>query len=303
MKEPAGSLLWMTYENRVASERFGFIDRRLLAKIAGASSSALQLVTVCLISVIFVRIVWLILAPESAVSSVTFATPPPVLSREEVRADVSLLTRESAFGESEGADNGAVEAPETKLNFRLVGLRAVSGEGHGSATIITPDGKQMRFVAGDEIIPGVRIDEILADRVVLSHDGTLENLTLGPGKDRYAVVGSENQDAATPAETTTAPAETRTVRSTISRQFLSQISLSTVGLETGESGYRMAPRGDERVLTDAGFASGDIIVNVNGQDVAAINPEEVYDEFQQSEQLSLRVRRGEEILNFELAII
>jgi general secretion pathway protein C len=283
-------------------EHFSSINRNLATKIAGSISSIFQGLCVVLLAVIFVRLIWLVLAPGGSVSTVTFSGPPPGLSRDALSADVSLLTRENAFGADTAVGQELTQAPETKLNFRLVGLRSVAGDGQGSATIITPDGLQKRFVVGGEVIPGVRVEEILPDRVVLSHNGALESLTLGPGKDRYSVVGSD-QDAVGPAASVPGPVvQDSTVRSTVSRQFLSQISLSTVGLETGESGYRMAPRGDERVLLDAGFANGDIIINVNGQEVDAINPEEVYSEFQESEQLSLKVRRGEETLNFELAI-
>lgn len=269
--------------------------------MVGGIVSAVQLAFVVLLAVLLVRAAWLMLAPNAAVSVVTFAGPAPDLSRDVVSADLSVLTSRNAFSVSDQAGQAVIEAPETKLNFRLVGLRSVSGTGGGSATIITPDGKQSRFVVDDEIIPGVRVVEIFADRVVMSRDGALESLTLGPGRNQYAVLSSA--DAPAPAAPAVRPSpQDNTVRSTVSRQFLSQISLSTVGLETGESGYRMAPRGDESILTDAGFANGDIIVNVNGQEVAAIRPEEVFNEFQESEQLSLKVRRGDNTLNFELDI-
>ena len=285
----------------MALNSFSFNDLRPRAGFVGGTVSAVQLAFVVLLAVLLVRAAWLMLAPNAAVSVVTFAGPAPDLSRDVVSADLSVLTSRNAFSVSDQAGQAVIEAPETKLNFRLVGLRSVSGTGGGSATIITPDGKQSRFVVDDEIIPGVRVVEIFADRVVMSRDGALESLTLGPGRNQYAVLSSA--DAPAPAAPAVRPSpQDNTVRSTVSRQFLSQISLSTVGLETGESGYRMAPRGDESILTDAGFANGDIIVNVNGQEVAAIRPEEVFNEFQESEQLSLKVRRGDNTLNFELDI-
>ncbi len=280
---------------------FNFNDLRPGAGAAGRALAAAQTALVILLAVFLVRAVWLMLAPAGAVSQVTASGPPPDLSREAVSADLSVLTRRNVFGQSGPPGQALIDAPETKLNFRLVGLRSVSGTGEGSATIITPDARQSRYVVGDEIIPGVHVVEIFADRVVMRRDGALESLTLGPGRNQFAVISSTN--AAAPAAEPPRPRpQADTIRSTVSRQFLSQISLSSVGLETGESGYRMAPRGDENVLTDAGFANGDIIVSFNGQEVTTIRPEEVFNEFQQSEQLYLKVRRGDNTLNFELDI-
>ncbi len=68
----------------------------------------------------------------------------------------------------------APDVAETSLDLELKGVWA-NGE-RSSATIRTPDGKQGRFVIGDEIVNGVRMVGVFGDRVIIEQRGVRESL-------------------------------------------------------------------------------------------------------------------------------
>lgn len=283
------------------------INRRFRMKLVDGLKLFVELAAVAVLAVLCARLIWLFLAPSGAVSGLSYSpvSPRPVQNaRPVIKADLSVLSRENAFGVASGTMAGDVpDAPETKLNFRLVGLRAVTGEGQGSATIVTPDGKQARFVVGDQVIPNVKIEQILADRVVLNHNGTQESLLLGPGRGKLSVLGGDK--LAEPAQSAADPppqASGKVVRSAVSQDFLSYIALSGAGPEIGGPGYQISPRGDEKVFAEAGFEAGDIITRINEQNVSDVRLDEIYAQFQSNSVLSLDVRRGNETLKFELTV-
>lgn len=284
----------------------GIVNQHLRTKIAGGLAFGVEILAVAALAVICGRLIWLLLAPQSAVGELSFrATGPGVLAfqPQAIRVDTSILSRENAFGHTASELDLALDAPETKLNFRLVGIRSVTGEGLGSVTIVTPDGDQGRFVVGDEIIPGVKIEQILVDRVVIDHNGTRESLILGPGTGKFSVLSGEKTEPVAALQAGALAEEHRQhIRATVSRDFLGSISLITVGPEEGGPGYLISPQGDDTAFAEAGFQAGDVVTSINGTSISSVRLDEVYSEFQKEEQLTLEVRRGNSTLNFELAV-
>ena len=107
-------------------------------------------------------LIWILLAPQ---------TPPsagPVLSQAD---GLSILSRFDPFFRS--APEAMSEA--TAQAFRLYGVRA-GGGGAGSAIIGGPDGLQVSFAVGDEVAPGVRLESVAEDHVVLARGGARTSL-------------------------------------------------------------------------------------------------------------------------------
>ncbi len=101
-------------------------------------------------------LIWIFLAPS----------PPAAAPAKASTADLSILTRFDPFFRQ--ASTMLTES--TAQSFRLHGVRA-GGGGSGSAIIGTPDGRQESFAVGDEIAPGVRLQSVAADHVVLARGG------------------------------------------------------------------------------------------------------------------------------------
>jgi general secretion pathway protein C len=62
------------------------------------------------------------------------------------------------------------------LDLALLGTRVDAASGRGSAIIATPDGKQLSFGVGDEIMPGVRLVAVAFESVTLDRSGAREQL-------------------------------------------------------------------------------------------------------------------------------
>ncbi len=98
--------------------------------------------------------------------------------RPEVRAPVAAdpgagMSAAGLFGIAEGT--GGAAAP-TGLAIELLGVVAASGGRPGYA-VVRLDAKEILAVrAGDELAPGIRIEQVFPDHVTLERGGTLETL-------------------------------------------------------------------------------------------------------------------------------
>ncbi|WP_158085777.1 type II secretion system protein N [Henriciella aquimarina] len=245
------------------------------------------------------RIIWLIVAPGPAVSPLTpRALPTPVIeaSAASVQADLSLLTSANPFETSGEAVDAVPDAPETQLNLKLVALFMSTGETGGSATIVTPDNEATRFELGDEILPGVRLERILSDRVIISREGREETLMRGGREAGLSVISDPSE----------AQGETREVKDEEVPSFAPGVTATTfvAGLETTpeEQGGRvraiaLKPRGDASLMRAGGLEPGDRLVAINGTDVAGLETAALLDRFRTARTVRVSiVRAGQERL-------
>lgn len=68
--------------------------------------------------------------------------------------------------------------PKTNLNLTLVGIMAATPEQASQVIIAVSGGEEKVYRQGDLLPGGAKIYKILKARVVLTHDGHYENLTL-----------------------------------------------------------------------------------------------------------------------------
>jgi len=73
------------------------------------------------------------------------------------------------------------DAPETTLNLKLTGR--TTAKTSGTVIILTPDNKTGNYRVGDEIVPGVILEAVNKDFVVLDVDGQIQRLTFERGED------------------------------------------------------------------------------------------------------------------------
>ncbi len=105
---------------------------------------------------------WAWLAPAALPAAVEVSAPPG-----------RLAAAGQLFGHD--ADGAGASAP-TGLAVKLLGIIAGQPQGSGYA-LLQLDAKQTHVVrAGDELAPGVRVERVLPQQVILQRNGTRETL-------------------------------------------------------------------------------------------------------------------------------
>ena len=98
--------------------------------------------------------------------------PPPSPAIGTAQPDLAILAQFNPFL---GADTPAGGRAATGDGLRLYGVRA-DGSGSGSAIIGSPDGRQASYGVGDTVAPGVTLQSVRDNHVVLSRGGAASKL-------------------------------------------------------------------------------------------------------------------------------
>jgi len=242
------------------------------ASVENAGRMAVESLLVVTVGVLLGRLAWIALAPSDA------ATPAAnfsEVSASGAQADLTaspagLLTRMNPFS---GMPASAETDAETALDIKLAGVRAVTGNTTASSAVVSfPDGAQKRFVPGDEVMPGVVLVNVADDAVHLSRNGTLETLSLYPGRRApFAPLEAPLTDEGAAVYASAADAPSLDV----TPAALASDTVLTPEFRSGQvSGYRLEPRG-AGAFEAAGLQSGDLILRVNGQAIEGLRPEQI----------------------------
>ncbi len=111
-----------------------------------------------------------------------FAAPLPPLAANGTRADIELDTQLASlraahlFGAAQG-QSGAAAEQTTSLNLRLRGVFAALG-GQPAMAIVGVDGQDQAVATGHEVMPGVVLDSVAPDHLILLNRGVRERLDL-----------------------------------------------------------------------------------------------------------------------------
>ncbi|WP_390903524.1 type II secretion system protein GspC [Vibrio paucivorans] len=193
--------------------------------------------------------------------------------------NISDLQKSELFGEYQ-ADKKPVEvapvvqdAPKTRLNLTLVGVVASSNASRGLA-VIANRGSQATYGINEQI-EGSRasLKAVLADRVIIDNAGRDETLMLD---------GIDYSKRAAPTETRPKPAlsvgnnahnqanQLEKIRQQITKdpqQIFQYVRMSQVKRDGDVVGYRVTPGKQPELFRSVGLQSGDIAVQINGQDL------------------------------------
>jgi len=210
-----------------------------------------ELLLLVLIAVQAARLAWTLVTPIGPIGDwkATSALAAP--------ADAGALAAFDPFFRLNGAAGPAVV---TSLNLKLYGVREDRATGRGSAIIALPDGRQLSFAVGEEIMPGVSLTAVGFDNVTISRNGATEQIFLDQSAPAQAIAAPEAVPAAPPPPTAPAP--------TAGNQPIA-IQPRLAGGRI--NGLIVAPGGDGgQAFRAAGFVPGDVIVAINGQRVTSL---------------------------------
>jgi type II secretion system protein C len=188
-----------------------------------------------------------------------FAAPRPPAAAADARAEVRLgaaletLRAARLFGAAEGTDTAAER--ETTLNLKLRGVFAALG-GLPALAILAVDGQDQAVATGKEVQPGVVLDAVAADHVILLNRGARERLEL--------------EEMGRPL--TLASGDIPLTRQEVSLALANPQSLG-VQVKSGsgpQAGLVLTRVSADGVAARLGLQSGDVLRMVNGSPVANV---------------------------------
>ena len=172
----------------------------------------------------------------------------------------AIIEEESAYQE---------DVEDTTLDLTLTGVWA-DGSGAGSATIRTPDNKQMRYSVDDEILDGVALEEVYADHVVISRDGRREALRF-ENKERRTDDRSQRRRVSAPPAPTNPPVSTpANLRGddgdgAAQANLLSIVRFAPERAANGGIAIGIYASRNRKAFADLGLNEGDKLISIDGQ--------------------------------------
>jgi len=272
-----------------------------MKRAIGPVRIGVEAILIALLAVMLARMAWLIIAPEASVAKLEQRSLPTLQRdvNQTISADRSLLLQLNPF-ETEFAAL-IPDAPETQLNLRLAGVIMSTDDFGGSAQITTPDNQTRRYVSGTEILPGVVVERVLSDRVILRRNGESETLMLGGRGEGLMVIGDGSQTTPPSGEpSASTPSAIIEGQVADTATLLRDVQLSPVERDGRLVGYALSSRGAVETMSAAGLAPGDVLLEINGTSVRELAVNELISEIGESQTAMLQVERGETVQTIRL---
>jgi len=219
------------------------------------------------------RTMWLLVPTPPAAA--WKPAPPAIGSANSPTADkgpnAEMVASAHLFGDYQAPANQELDqmgkAPDTRLSLTLLGILAADGDKQSRALIGTQDGAEKPYSVGDDVVRGVNLQAIFADRVILARDGQLETLRLDKDKAGAPLPPGASVGAAPAANTS----ETAQMLTSIRDKLLTDpskasdyIRIQPANIDGQQRGYRIYPGRDRSVFNGAGLRPGDLVTSING---------------------------------------
>lgn len=231
--------------------------------------------------------------PAIAMENISTAKPAPALQ------DLSILSAFDPFHRSDASAPSApvptepteLDAPETKLDLKVFGMRASSNESGSSATIKTPDGKQATYFVDDEIIPGVTLRTVEIDYVILARNGKSERLSMAGRSKEEKAARANNVSNGNPS-----------VLQYSANSLLRKINFRPY-YELGQvKGWRLSKRNRSAKYETYGFREGDIVTMINGTSLNSrqVNRQKIFKDLRRARFATFQILRDEVPMSIEV---
>jgi len=224
----------------------------------------IALFLLALLGYMLLRIIITVSNPESVWRQPTLGEAQKTVISSQTLKSFSFIT--DPFNRDITVVNSAIveigeDAPETTLNLKLTGRTAGP---NGSAILRTPDNNEASYSLDDEIVPGVTLQAVNKDYIVLSVDGQLQRLTF-----------EQNDDLGLNRKTESEP--TRTAKSAVTadniNDLFQNVSLKRVMKNGSLQGYTVRANRTDISLSDYGFEKDDIITSIGSTDITRGRPD------------------------------
>jgi general secretion pathway protein C len=199
---------------------------------------------------------------KPAASAASSVAPPPPRS---AHVNVAAIANAHLFGSAAQTQpqSDAANAPQTNIPLVLTGIIAADDPQNGLAIIGENAASAKVFAVGDTVPGGVKLHQVLADKVILDRNGTLESLLLprqsGPPLGMAAAPPP-------PLPTSENPIVDR-MRQLIANEpgAISDIMRPQPVFAQGKQrGYRVYPGRNRQAFIRLGLRPGDLVTAING---------------------------------------
>lgn len=229
-----------------------------------ASRSLPQVVSALLVVAIawqLVQLTWLLLERGVQAAPAPFAAAPARADPARKGIDIQAIVSAHLFGMPQAGEPKAQDTPRTRMNLVLSGVFAPQDPAQGLAIIGQSAQSGELVKVGQSIMPGTRLHEVYADRVILDRGGQLEALLL------------PTQSADAPLAINRAPASTaaskfadnlRHIAETNPTAFAQIVRPQPVFANGVQRGYRVYPGRNRQQFAKLGLQPGDLVTSING---------------------------------------
>lgn len=310
-----GNLLALqTNSMHVLENRFtpGSLRPETLARLAGP----VNILLIVLLAHALARLTLVLLPlPQPVIMQTTTAPTTTAPAANPTTVDYQAIADWHLFGTVDAdqpAPTPVVQVTETRLNLKLVGVLYSENAEQTRALIAEGSTPERSFTLGDTLSGGVKVEQILRDKVILSRNGQLESLSMPVESDSNAPAGFYPPAVATTPDgssdgsdsnfnqTVNAGAVAAQLREAASTRAdaLQDLAFANPYVESGQFlGFRLRPGRNRALLGQLGLRGGDIITEINGRPLNS--PSQgllLMEELLQADQISAKVlRNGVEI--------
>lgn len=299
----------------------------ILAKLPQQKiAKSLSVLLAIYIAYLAAQLTWLMIPQENNSFNASSYTYQPQESSGAFKVNIETLSALNLFGDhaapSEVEDNApqeVVDAPKTSLNVTLVGVVA-SDNKNLSAAIIQSSGTQETYGVGD-MITGTRakLENVLADRVLIKHSGRIETLMLdsveyqpyqnnAPKDKKHSKADKSSQ-----ISNIIDKRNSRELKAEASN-FKEEMDADPSNLSTylkimpyrkkGEIiGYSLRPGKNPKFFNASGLKKGDIAVQLNGYDlVQPLQAAQALQALKTEQEVSLLVDRDGDVIEIIFSV-
>ncbi|TJY61133.1 type II secretion system protein GspC [Sinimarinibacterium sp. CAU 1509] len=270
----------------------------LYERYVGRITATANVVLTIVVALLAAQLVWaLVPIPEAARWTPAPVQPQPQAAAKTSTTDLSALIDRNLFGAYQAPEQAiakAENAPDTRLSLTLMGVVADASPEQSRALIASSNGEEKSFSIGDDVTSGVKLENIYADRVLLSRQGQFETLRLDKNAPSRAPAPTSGPDTSSPDASTTA------MLSDIRTQILADPTKASNYLRVQPSnvngqlkGYRIYPGREREAFKQLGLRPGDLVTSVNG--VQLDDPQkalQLLGDLSQAGSVSLTIERG-----------
>jgi general secretion pathway protein C len=232
-------------------------------------------------------LLWLSFALAQGTWRIAQPGSPAVARAGAETVDLSVLSRSQLFGPAAAPQSEASLTP-TNLNLTLTGV--VARPVGGCALVIVQGQPESAFCAGEELTPGVRLEKVERDRIVIVRNGALETVPL-KDIDKHAnlIAPPLPTPIVQPSGSGGSVVDRRQLQQQMGKpEFLSQALI----VPNPGGGFLVRQIQPGSLYEKLGLHPGDVIKNVNGQALTSMDDVmRLYQQFGSAQRVLVEVQR------------
>lgn len=252
-----------------------------------------ELALIVALAAIMSSVFWNVFGPVTRPSTVPRVTAAPASAQPAAGPIDPFRVASQVAAASDAEIAPGADLAETTLNLVLHGTWI--DEKGGAAFIQAPDGKQGRFSVGEAISPGVTLERVFRDQIVINRSGVRESLRL---------INRETTSQST--RTSAQPVSADTNKTTLegSSNIGDIINAAPRIDETGAAQLVLAPANDRDGFERLGLRTGDVLVAVGNQPISGdvVKGLAMIADLEGKKSITLSIKRGGVVMPLTISL-